>query len=274
MGRSSRGSSDERRTSVHLAAVDLKQAEPLQARATFDLLQKQSNAGFAMKELGSRLKNTEFEATALDGAARAVYDGAQELLKVEVKPGALAAASDDPKQLAAALLKMLQEGHASSIEGTRKDVWGLYKENSELLQAPLTQIGVGNTMEDAWANVTATDETLRMTEELFNRFDADKDGYWNLEETKQVQKATEGTEMVEDAFKALIIAAAPDGGRKLSEEDMARGLSKEQVIELYTNAARQKQLGFVLNIQKDYEVVFNSPKEVEPAATAAPVEVD
>eukprot|EP00435_Cladocopium_sp_Y103_P071019 s99_g36.t1 len=56
----------------------------------------------------------------------------------------------------------------------------------------------------------------------------------------------------EESFNSLIIAAAPDGGRHLTEVDMDRGLSKEQVLDLYTNAQRQRQLGFVLDIRKDW----------------------
>lgn len=262
--------------SASATAVDVKDAEPLQARATFDLLRKQSRAGFAMKDLGIRMENARFEATALDGKARAVYNGAQRLRMVEVQAGALEAASGDATKMAAELLAMLQKGHDDSFEASRGEVWSMYKENGDLMQAPLTQLGAGNTVVDAWANVTATEETMRMTTELFERFDVDKDGYWNWAETAQVQMATEGTEMAEDAFNALIIAAAPDGGRDLSEEDLAKGLSRETVIELYTNAQRQKKLGFVLNIQKDYDSVFNKPAESEtpPPAKSAPVVVD
>merc|ERR1712137_1536434 len=96
-------------------------------------------------------------------------------------------------------------------------------------------------------------------EELSTKFDGDGDGFWNLKETSAVQLATEGTEIAEDAFNALIIAAAADGGRNLSEQDLEKGLSKDQVIELYTDADRQRQLGFVLDITKDHAAVFKKP---------------
>ena len=150
----------------------------------------------------------------------------------------------------------------------------MYQKNPDLLQAPLIQIGAGNTAQDLWANVTKTNETLNLAEELFLHFDQDKDGFWSFQETSAVQLATEGTEMAEEAFNSLIIAAAPNGGRHLTEEDMARGLSKDQVLDLYTNAQRQRQLGFVLDIRKDHKRVFSkeaesSERSSEPVASVA-----
>merc|ERR1712187_1049750 len=157
-----------------------------------------------------------------------------------------------------------------SYEGTKDDVWQLYQNNGVLMQAPLNQIGVGNTVEDLWANVSRTNESVKLAEELFAKFDADKDGYWNLKETSDVQTATEGTEMAEEAFNALIIAAAPDGGRSLTEDDLEKGLSKEQVIELYTDAERQRQLGFVLDVYKDHATVFKTSESAEGSRSEAP----
>merc|ERR1712048_256151 len=71
--------------------------------------------------------------------------------------------------------------------------------------------------------------------------------YWNLNETSQLQKATEVTEMADDACNALIIAAAPDGGWQLTERDLKNGRSRDQVIELYTNATQQRQVSFFLD---------------------------
>lgn len=242
-------------------------AEPqaIQTRATLDLIKAQSQAGHTMKELGMRLRNTKFEAGALDGAVKVTFDGHQALRDVQVAEGALKAAGGSNDALTQALLTALQAGHDSSYQGTKGDVWNLYQQKSELIQAPLTQIGAGNTVEDLWINVVKTDETVRMSEEMFAKFDVDKDGYWNLAETSKVQMATEGTDMTEEAFNALIIAAAPEGGRKLTEEDLNRGLSKEQVVELYTDATRQRQLGFVLDVFKDHKKIFESPQE-EPDA--------
>eukprot|EP00434_Breviolum_minutum_P014078 symbB.v1.2.012414.t1/scaffold831.1/size159220/10 len=79
----------------------------------------------------------------------------------------------------------------------------------------------------------------------------------------------------EESFNSLIIAAAPDGGRHLTEVDMDRGLSKEQVLDLYTNAQRQRQLGFVLDIRKDHVRVFSKAeakegnKEAQPTASVS-----
>jgi len=230
----------------------------LQARPTLDLIKEQNQAGQSMRELGFRLQDTEFDANALDNQIKVVYDGTQRLRKVEVGEPAV---SIGPEALAQALLGAMQEAHDSSVAGSKDDVWQLYK-TTPLLQAPLIQLGAGNTMDDPWANVTDSEEALRMTEEFFNRFDEDNDGYWNMTEASTVQKMTEGTEMTEEAFNSLVIAAAPDRGRHLTEEDVARGLSRAQVIDLYTNVERQKQLGFILNIYQDYEKVFQVPEEL------------
>lgn len=246
------------------------EAPALAARPTLELLKAQNAAGHAMKELGTRLQEAEFEALGLDGRVKAVYDGTQRLKRVEIGEGTLQSAGGEHKAMEQALLVAMQEAHDSSVAGTKGDVWRLYQENGQLLQAPLNQLGAGSTIQDVWANVTRTEETVRLAEELFARFDVDGDGYWNLTETSKVQMETEGTEMAEEAFNALIIAAAPDGGRKLSEEDLARGLSREQVVELYTDATRQRTLGFVLNIFKDYEKVFGSKGEEGKEASAVP----
>jgi len=209
-----------------------------------------------MRELGLRLQEAKFEASALEGQIKVVYDGTQRLRKIDIGDGAGSSGHD---AIAQALLGAMQEAHASSLAGAKDDVWQLYK-TTPLLQAPLNQLGAGNTLDDPWANVTDSEESLRMAEELFIKFDEDKDGYWNMMETSKVQRATEGTDMTEEAFNSLVIAAAPNGGRHLTEEDLAKGLSKVQVIELYTNSQRQKQLGFVLDIYKDHQLVFQAPQ--------------
>merc|ERR1719277_1060693 len=211
-----------------------------------------------MREVGLHLEGLEFQGHALDGTVEVKFDGVQRLQHIEVGSGAIEVGKGDKKTLAAALLAAMAEAHDKSDAGTRGDVWKLYQTNSDLLQAPLVQIGAGSTVEDLWANVTRTDETVRLAEELFNKFDEDGDGFWNLKETSQVQLATEGTDMAEEAFNALIIAAAPDGGRNLSEDDLEKGLSKDQVVELYTDAHRQRQLGFMLDIFRDHAAAFQS----------------
>eukprot|EP00440_Ansanella_granifera_P056397 gb/GFBE01061121.1/.p1 GENE.gb/GFBE01061121.1/~~gb/GFBE01061121.1/.p1 ORF type:complete len:317 (+),score=91.92 gb/GFBE01061121.1/:1-951(+) len=259
------------RGSVARQAAASSKLQALQGTSTLTLIQAQSSAGHKMKDIGKKLQKEEFEASALDGKAKVKFDGFQNLRSVEIADDALSTAGGS-EALAKALLGALQEGHDSSAKGTEADVWNLYQDNSELLQAPLNQIGAGNTVEDLWANVTKTDESVKLAEELFLHFDKDQDGYWNLNETKEVQLATEGTEMAEEAFNSLIIAAAPDGGRRLTEEEMQKGLSKEQLIDLYTNAQRQRQLGFVLDIFKDHHTVFSKEAEAaeENAAGAAP----
>jgi len=245
----------------------------LQTRATLDLVTAQSEAGFKFKELGEKLLNTYFKATALDGNVRVAVDGFQELKSVEIDKSVVGVAGNNNETLANAVLSALQEAHDSSYERTREDVWNLYKQNVALMQAPLGQIGVGNTAADLWVNVENTEETIGMAGELFEKFDADGDGWWSHKEASQVQLATEGTEMPEDAFHALLIAAAPNGGRDLSEEDLEKGLSKEQVIELYTDADRQRSLGFVLDIHKDHATVF-AAVHTDPAEAAVLSEVD
>lgn len=259
---SARGS---QRITRHAEAAE-QTAALLEGRASLRLVKEQSRAGFNLREAGARLAEMSFDASTLDDKIRVTMDGHQNLKKVEVAEGALSAAGGNSAALSKAILTALQTAHDKSTEGSKGDVWGLYREQSSLLQAPLGQIGIGNTAEDLWANVTKTEETLRLAEELFLKFDVDGDGYWNLEETRQVQKATEGTDMTDEAFTMLVIAAAPNSGRDLSESDLAQGLSKQQVIELYTDASRQRTLGFVLNVRKDHATVFATDKQEGEAA--------
>lgn len=241
----------------------------MQARQDLALIKAQNRAGFDMKDLGLQLRGELFEASALGGKAKVAFDGLQRLRSVEVEAGALEAAGGDSAALAQALLGALQEAHDNSYDGSQERVWGLYEQNSVLIQAPLSQLGAGNTAEDLWANVTRNEETEKLAAELFERFDQDRDGYWNLKETSQIQMATEGSEMAEEAFNSLVLAAAPNGGRNLTEEQLGRGLSREQVIELYTDAKRQRQLGFVLDVYKDHALVFSQDQAAADAAAAA-----
>lgn len=253
-----RGSLTPRNVVCRAAAQDTADDAKSQAgKITLQMVMAQNMAGNSLKDLGHRLEALRFEVQALDGKATVKTDGLQNLKSVEVDAGALEAAGGH-EELSKALLVAMQEAHDTSFEATRSDVWHLYRGNSSLMQAPLNQIGLGGTPEDVWVNVSNSEDSVRMAEELFDRFDEDKDGYWNLNETSQVQMATEGTEMLEESFNQLVIATAPDGGRKLSEDDLSLGLSRKQVIELYTDAKRQKQLGFVLDIRRDHATVFNT----------------
>lgn len=227
-----------------------------QARTTHELIKAQGHAGHNMRSLGERLRREMVSADTLDGNVRATFDGLQRLRQVHISPDALDATGGGRAQLADKLLDVLQMSFDSSNAASKSDVWALYRDNPELLQAPLMQIGEGVTAEDPWANVTRTDESVRLAEELFAHFDEDGDGHWNMRETSEVQKATEGTDMSDDAFNSLIIATADNKGRELTEEDLERGLSRDQVIELYTDAAKQRSLGFLLNIYKDHAEVF------------------
>jgi len=243
-----------------------------QASPTFDLIKSQYQAGLSMRELGEQLSATEMEVDVLDGHAKIVMDGAQRLHRVEVDSSALEAAGGANESLAEALLGALQQAHDKSHQGAKSRIWGLYQNNGVLLQSPLTQFGFGSTAQDLWVNVTKTEDTLRMAAELFDKFDENNDGYWNLAETQKVQMATEGTEMPEESFTSLLLATAPNGGRELTEADLERGLSKEQVIELYTSVERQRQLGFVLDVQRDYEKVVATGGDDVPAPAPALVD--
>lgn len=246
---------------------NLKTAPPLQSLSDLNLIKSQVRSGMKMKTLGERLQEARFEATALDGKATVSYDGLQELRSVHLDADAIQTAGG-PETFSKALLSALQQAHDASTAGSQGDVWQLYQQNPDLIQAPLTQIGAGNTQEDLWVNVSKTDDSVKLAQELFERFDEDKDGFWNLQETSTVQLATEGSQMAEEAFTSLIIAAAPEGGRKLTEDDLMKGLSRDQVIELYTNAERQRQLGFVLDIYKDHAKVFQEKLEDAPKKPA------
>mmetsp|Transcript_107440 Transcript_107440/g.342464 ORF Transcript_107440/g.342464 Transcript_107440/m.342464 type:complete len:330 (+) Transcript_107440:54-1043(+) len=258
----------ERTVARHAQVLEPYVLEPY-AGTSAALIKSQNSAGREMVELGRKLQAAEFEAQALGGSVKVVFDGHQDLRTVAVEGvGALVAAGGDRGALAQAVLGALQEAFDKSAASSREDVWKLHSTRPDLLQAPLVQIGAGRTTVDLWENVTSNAETIKLAEELFLKFDEDVDGYWNLKETSTVQLATEGTDMAEDSFNALIIAAAPQGGRTLTEEDLAKGLSKQQVVELYTDAKRQRQLGFVLDIRKDHAKVFNTAP-AEPAAAEA-----
>lgn len=227
------------------------------------VIAEQGRAGAGLRDLGRRLEGERFEETALDGKIVVTVNGHQEPQTVRVDEGALEAAGG-LTDLSGALLAAMQGAHDKSREKTRDGVWKYYRENPVLLDAPLSQIGHGGVVDNLWCNVTKTDETVRLATELFDKFDEDNDGYWNLQETSNVQKATEGSDMQEESFTALLIAAAPNGGRNLTEEDLKKGLSKEQVIQLYTDGNIQRQLGFVLNVEKDHELVFKTNQGENP----------
>lgn len=215
------------------------------------------------------LLSERYEGFALDGQIRVIYDGLQRVKSVDIMPNAVETAGGSTA-LAKAILDALQEAHAESEAGTKTRTWQLYEKNSALIQAPLSQIGAGSTAEDLWAKVVKNETSERLANELFSKFDEDGDGYWNFGETAKVQMATEGTEMNEESFKSLVIAAAPDGGRKLVEDDLQKGLSRQQVVELYTDAVRQKQLGFVLDVFKDHAKIFQTDKPASEASETAP----
>lgn len=212
-----------------------------------------------MVELGSQLRAGAFEGQALGGSIRVRFDGLQHLMSVELDGTVmLPEAAGDRGRLADALLEAMQSAYDRSTTHSKVSAWNLHQRHPELLQAPLVQLGAGKTTLDPWLNVVRTEETMRLAEEIFLHFDADGDGYWNLMETSAAQLATEGTSMQHDAFEALIMAAAPNGGRDLQEDDLGRGLPLRQVVDLYTDARLQRRLGFVLDVRKDHRMIFGS----------------
>mmetsp|Transcript_24476 Transcript_24476/g.56376 ORF Transcript_24476/g.56376 Transcript_24476/m.56376 type:complete len:314 (+) Transcript_24476:57-998(+) len=227
----------------------------IQSRSTVNLELSRRNTSRDFYSTLQKLEDARYHAAALDGEVTIAMDGTQRLRKVEIGATAMDAAGSNTK-LAEAVLLAVQEAHDKSVAAAKPDVWTLYENNGALLQAPLAQIGYGETTEDVWSNVNASERNLQLVEELFEHFDADGDGYWSCDETRAVQMATEGTEMPEDNFVQLIISTAPDDGRTLSEEDLAKGLSKQTVIDMYTTKEMQKKLGFALDISKDHSLVF------------------
>jgi len=245
-----------RRSSVVVAALD--DGPRLQEKGLASLIRDQSKAGQAMKDLGMRLREKRFEGSALAGQVRVSVDGLQRPSGVEV--GATAYSS--PQEFEAALLAAMREAHDASQDAIRGDVWRLYRDNPSLLQAPLGEVGIGDAAEDLYRQhdsaVEQTEDTLRLAAELFTEFDEDKDGYWNLNEASRAQMATEGTNLSQDAFEALIIGAAPRGGRDLTEEELEKGLPRAQVEALYTNVELQRSLGVALDVRRDYATVFGN----------------
>ena len=229
----------------------------------------QSNASRDLGALNQKLEDSVFEATALGGQVRIAMDATQRLRSVDVGTTALQTAGGH-EQLAQAVLQSLQEAHDRSEAEAKPQVWNLFREQTELLQAPLAQIGYGTTPDDYWKDsVKMTNESIKMAEDLFDYFDKDQNGYWNVNETAEAQMATEGMEMTEDAFVNFMISVAPDKGRHLTEEDIALGFSKKMVVDMYTDREMQKKLGFALDIQKDYDKVFKKDAETQPEAEIA-----
>mmetsp|Transcript_53461 Transcript_53461/g.98891 ORF Transcript_53461/g.98891 Transcript_53461/m.98891 type:complete len:323 (+) Transcript_53461:78-1046(+) len=242
----------------------------IQSRSTVNLELSRRNTSKDFYSTLQKLEEARYDATALDSEVQVAMDGTQRLRKVDIADTAMETAGS-ATQLAEVVLMALQEAHDKSMAGVKPEVWSLYESNGALLQAPLAQIGYGETTEDVWSNVNASQGNLKLVEELFDKFDVDKDGYWSCNETRAVQMATEGTEMPEDNFIQLIISTAPDDGRKLSEEDLAKGLSKQVVTDMYTSKEMQKKLGFALDIHKDHSLVFKKNGETEAAAAVPAV---
>ncbi|CAK9013011.1 Calmodulin (CaM) [Durusdinium trenchii] len=96
---------------------------------------------------------------------------------------------------------------------------------------------------------------VRMAEDLFEHFDVDKDGHWNMQESIAVSKATfdsEGPMPTEEEFKAVFGMIVDTVGG-----DKVKGLTKQQVVAMYSSPKWQNAN---CNIGKDYGLVFTKPK--------------
>eukprot|EP00435_Cladocopium_sp_Y103_P070289 s99_g35.t1 len=181
----------------------------LQSKANLKLIQAQAAAGHKMKDLGQSLLQTKFEAKALDGSAVVTFDGMQNLRQEDAVSKAGTATA-----LAEELLKALQDGHDQSLQGSEDQVWSLYQNYPELMQAPLTQIGAGNTAQeqwlgqDLWANVTKTNETMKLAEDAFRRLRALAGGW------QPVMVETERRRFSGEAGEARRRSATTEGCRR------------------------------------------------------------
>eukprot|EP00913_Durusdinium_trenchii_P024856 g23330.t1 len=228
------------------ARAAAKEIQALQSKANLKLIQAQVAAGHKMKDLGKSLFSTKFKATALEGSAEVTFDGMQNLRAVDIKePEDALSKAGSANALAEELLKALQDGHDQSTRGSEEQdllSFGLAMALmgfGTLLTAGLTEVSF--LPAKAILSLERKAETEKVREQLAILLRSDCCS--NLDICNFL--------IEEESFNSLIIAAAPNGGRHLTEEDMDRGLSKEQVLDLYTSAQRQRQLGFVLDIKKD-----------------------
>eukprot|EP00747_Dinoflagellata_sp_TGD_P191316 gnl/TRDRNA2_/TRDRNA2_54518_c0_seq1.p1 gnl/TRDRNA2_/TRDRNA2_54518_c0~~gnl/TRDRNA2_/TRDRNA2_54518_c0_seq1.p1 ORF type:complete len:886 (+),score=177.39 gnl/TRDRNA2_/TRDRNA2_54518_c0_seq1:102-2759(+) len=101
-----------------------------------------------------------------------------------------------------------------------------------------------------------TEEWIQMAKEIFDKFDEDKNGYWSLQEASRLFSVTMGVKLTLDMFFTLLTLTRPDG-KQLTEAEFERGLSKEQVVKLYTDEKLRQNWYSVLGIRRDHAAVFN-----------------
>ncbi len=128
--------------------------------------------------------------------------------------------------------------------------WLFGAEKEELHELP----GSVNGLEENLLPVNAMneDELTRMKEEVFDFFDIDQDGFWNLQEAGYYQLAIEGASLTMAGYKALLEMMSDSDG-----ESASKGLSKKQVVEMYG------RIELKMNIQKDHHMIFSKVKMAE-----------
>jgi len=126
---------------------------------------------------------------------------------------------------------------ASTASGEEEDARGTTRLTEDMLQA-------------------RTDEWEQMAEELFDRFDEDNDGFWNLREASRLLLTTTGVKMPEGMFVALLSGAASKRGAQITQSDLDTGLSKDEVIDIYTQPEMRKRFRGVLEVRRDHAIVM------------------
>lgn len=130
--------------------------------------------------------------------------------------------------------------------------WLFGVEQSEQLQE-LPNGSVNGLEENLTLNAVNEDELTKMKEEVFDFFDIDQDGFWNLQEAGYHQLATEGSSLTMAGYKALLEMMSEDS----ESESASKGLSKKQVLEMYGRTDLK------MKIQKDHHMIFSKVKMAE-----------
>jgi len=99
----------------------------------------------------------------------------------------------------------------------------------------------------------------KKAEEIFERLDADKNGHWSLKEASQLMVITFGLKMPARTFEDLLSAANPTArGKRVSDREFNLGLSKSQVVNLYTDEDLRSEFEVVpltMNLDRDHAAV-------------------
>lgn len=83
----------------------------------------------------------------------------------------------------------------------------------------------------------------KLATEIFENYDADKDGYWNFQEAQSCNKETGETTFNEEEYMTMVEFMQP------GNEDKSKGLSKETVVNSYLDPKHQQ------NALKDHKRV-------------------